>query len=168
MCRVQISLRPTRPSDVDFVLAAERDPEANARITVREREEHLAAIAWSESDHLLILENGEPAGFALLFGVGGGNRSIEIRTIVVTRPGAGIGRAALRLIVDRAFDEHGAHRVWLDVIDHNERARRAYAAVGFRDEGTMRESWVNPDGEFESLVIASILEDEWPGASAPP
>lgn len=162
-----ISLRSTRPDDVEFVLAAERSPDARPWITLREREEHLAAIAWEEADHLIVEADGEPVGFALLFGVGSRHRSMEIRTIVISRPGEGVGREALRLIIDRAFAAHGSHRVWLDVIDHNERARRAYAAVGFKEEGALRECWLNEEGRFETLLIASILEAEWP-ASAPP
>jgi RimJ/RimL family protein N-acetyltransferase len=35
----------------------------------------------------------------------------------------------------RAFDGFAAHRLWLDVYCDNARARRAYQALGFVEEG---------------------------------
>jgi diamine N-acetyltransferase len=43
----------------------------------------------------------------------------------------------------------------------NERARRAYAAVGFVEEGTLRDALLT-NGVYESLVVMSILDREWP------
>ena len=79
---------------------------------------------------------------------------------MVTERGRGLGREALRLVLDRAFRELGAHRVWLDVLPHNERALRAYRHVGFVPAGVRREAQL-ANGEYESLAIMSILEHEW-------
>jgi RimJ/RimL family protein N-acetyltransferase len=79
---------------------------------------------------------------------------------VIADRGRGIGRRALRLVLDRAFGELGAHRVWLDVKPHNERALRAYRAVGFVHEGVLRDALLT-DGAYESLAIMSVLEHEW-------
>ena len=53
----------------------------------------------------------------------------------MTEKGRGHGRAALRLAIELAFEEHGAHRLWLDVKPHNERARALYRSAGFVEEG---------------------------------
>jgi len=74
----------------------------------------------------------------------------------------GLGRATLRLLLDYLFDQRDAHRVWLDVVGANRRARRAYEAVGFTHEGEMREAWLTEDGSFDSIHYLSILEHEWP------
>ncbi len=74
--------------------------------------------------------------------------------------GEGLGREALELVLAHAFGELGAHRVWLEVKVDNERARRAYAAVGFVDEGVLRDALLT-GGSFESLVVMSMLEHEW-------
>ena len=79
---------------------------------------------------------------------------------MVTRRGEGVGRTALRLIVDRAFVAHDAHRVWLDTFTGNERAQRAYEAAGFVREGVLREALLK-NGRFESLVVLSVLRGEW-------
>jgi diamine N-acetyltransferase len=42
----------------------------------------------------------------------------------------------------------------------NERARRAYAAVGFAEEGVLRDALRTEDG-YESLILMSILAPDW-------
>lgn len=157
-----LSLRPTGDADLDFVVATERDPEASPFVTVRAREQHLEIVERDRGrEHLIVEVAGEPAGFAIVAGLGRPHNNIEVGTYVIARRGEGLGRRALRLIVERCFAEHGAHRVWLDAVDHNDRARRAYEAVGFRQEGEMREAWRAPDGTYETLVVLSILDREW-------
>jgi diamine N-acetyltransferase len=66
----------------------------------------------------------------------------------------------VRAIKRHAFDTLSAHRLWLDVKEHNTRARAVYAKEGFRYEGTLRECLKGPEG-FESLVVMSVLEHEY-------
>jgi diamine N-acetyltransferase len=98
-------------------------------------------------------------GFVLLAGLTNENRSVGLRRIVVEPAGRGLGRAALALVLDHAFDGLGAHRVWLDVKVDNARARRAYEAVGFVAEGVLRDALLT-DGRYESLVVMSVLAHE--------
>jgi RimJ/RimL family protein N-acetyltransferase len=154
------TLRPAAEADLAFVMAAERDPEASPYITVQPRERHLAALA-SEDEELLIFELEErPVAYARVAGLASRHRNVEIQTLVVTERGRGIGAAVLRAILKRAFGR-GAHRVWLDAIGTNARARRTYARVGFVEEGAMREAWQLPDGSFDSIVLMSMLDREW-------
>ena len=44
------------------------------------------------------------------------------------------------------------HRLWLDVMDHNPRARHLYASEGFTHEGTLREALFR-EGRFVSLHL---------------
>jgi diamine N-acetyltransferase len=156
---VDVAVRETTEGDLDFVLALETEPEAARLVGQWTRDRHREAIGRADEEHLLILAGENRVGYALLQGVGDPNRSIEIRRIVVGPRGA-IGRRALRLIVDRSFRRHAAHRVWLDTFPWNERARRAYAAAGFVREGTLRDVLLK-NGRFESLVVMSILRPEW-------
>jgi diamine N-acetyltransferase len=66
------------------------------------------------------------------------------------------------LAVDLCFGDLGANRLWLDVFDDNERARRAYRAVGFREEGILREAARRQDGSLGSLVVMAMLARERP------
>jgi diamine N-acetyltransferase len=142
------------------VLAAESDPDAAPFIIRWSREQHAHALADPDQSHLLVESGDGPIGFAILAGLAGADRSIELRRIVIGPKGRGLGRRALSLVLDHAFGGFGAHRVWLDVKVHNGRARRAYAAVGFVDEGVLRDALLS-DGGFESLAVMSVLEHEW-------
>jgi hypothetical protein len=49
----------------------------------------------------VVEHEGQASGFALLCGLDSGNRSIELKRVAVWPPGKGIGREALRQIVER-------------------------------------------------------------------
>lgn len=157
---MSVGLRPTTAADLDFVTAAESDPEASRFVTAEPRERHEATIADPNQEHLIVCEEEAGLGYVILRGLEDPNRVIEIRRIVIVERGRGVGRQALQLAVDRAFGRLGAHRVWLDVLPHNERALRVYRALGFVHEGVMREAHL-ANGAYESLAIMSVLEHEW-------
>ncbi|MGI6126656.1 MAG: GNAT family N-acetyltransferase [Planifilum sp.] len=93
---------------------------------------------------------GQPLGYAILQGIQNPHGSIEPTRIVVSRPDRGWGKEALRFLIRRCFDELGVHRLWLDVMEHNERARHGYESVGFVREGTLREC-LKIEGRYVSL-----------------
>ena len=64
-----------------------------------------------------------------------------------------------------AFTYYKAHRLWLDVIETNARARSLYRTMGFREEGTLREALLH-HGEHVSLVIMSMLAREYQAQEA--
>lgn len=85
---------------------------------------------------------------------------IELRRVVIVDKGRGYGRAVVRTVKELAFGELHAHRLWLDVKVHNDRARVLYLEEGFVEEGTLRECVRAPDG-YESLVVMSLLRNEY-------
>lgn len=158
----ELTLRVAGAGDVDFVMDAERDPEASPNITLRPREAHLASIEGEEDELLVVELGGRRVGFALMSGrLAERHGNVEIHTLVITERNRGIGTRALELILDREFGELGRHRVWLDAIGTNERAQHTYERVGFVREGAMREAWRLPDGSYDSIELMSILDREW-------
>jgi diamine N-acetyltransferase len=159
---MDIELRRTAANDLPYVLSAEGDEDSRRFIAVWPEEQHRAALNDPNIEHWIIASKpqSQPIGFAILAGLQGEHRSIEFMRIVVTDKGKGYGRAAVRAIKRHAFDTLSAHRLWLDVKEHNTRARAVYAKEGFRDEGTLRECLKGPAG-FESLVVMSVLEHEY-------
>ena len=99
-------------------------------------------------------------GFLILIGCRSRHQSLELKRMVVRSKGAGFGRAALRVAKKVAFDDLGAHRLWLDVKAHNEGARALYDSEGFVVEGVLRES-VRTDTGFQSLIVMSMLAPEF-------
>lgn len=74
--------------------------------------------------------------------------------------GKGYGREAVSLIIDYGFRYQNHRKIWLRVQAHNERAIKAYTAVGFVEEGRLREH-VYYNGEYEDLIHMGILRSEW-------
>lgn len=77
-----------------------------------------------------------------------------------TRLGQGLGRDTLNTLLGWAFVIDNFHRISLETWANNERAIRCYRAVGFVDEGRMREAkWVN--GQMVDVVQMGVLRREW-------
>ncbi len=158
----RIRLRPTTEDDLEQVLALEADPD-NAPFILRwPQAAHLAAISDPDRAHLMVeaKDSGETIGYLILAAIQSPHRSIEFVRVTVDRKGEGYGRECLRAVKRLAFDSLGAHRLWLDVMDHNARARALYLAEGFVEEGTLRES-IEVDGRRVSLTVLSMLEPEY-------
>lgn len=158
----EVVLRPTKSADLDFVLAAESAPENRPFILQWPREQHETAIASPTFAHLIVedAQGGKPVGYAILMGLGGPHRSIELRRLVITAKGGGYGRAAVRAIKRLAFDGLAAHRLWLDVKEFNQRARQLYESEGFSAEGLLRECYLGESG-FESVYIMAMLDAKY-------
>ncbi len=157
---VDLRLRPTTEEDLDYVVAAEAAPQAAPFLAPSPREEHAGFMADPAQRHLIAEAGGERVGFALLR-LHPADRAVELRRLAVTRPGQGHGRDMLRLVTAAAFDQLGAHRLWLDVKPFNDRARALYRSEGFVEEGVLRGALLEPDGTFQDLVVMSLLRPEW-------
>jgi len=165
-----VRLRPLRRSEAGLVAHWERDPANAAFIVPWTEERHAASLDDPDLEHLVVEVGGAPVGFVLLTGLRNEHRSLEFRRIVSVEKGTGHGRAAVELVKQRCFTELHAQRLWLDVLETNERARALYSAAGFQEEGVLRESLRSGDG-FASLVVMSMLASELEagaGAPAPP
>ncbi len=72
----------------------------------------------------------------------------------------GLGPEALRLAIDWLAAARGHHRFTIDPAAHNDRAIRAYAAVGFRPVGIMRRYERGHDLEWHDGLLMDLLADE--------
>ncbi|KAF3885536.1 MULTISPECIES: GNAT family N-acetyltransferase [Nostocales] len=156
-----MQLRQANIDDIDFILSQERRDEYATFITLWSRDEHNKNITNPDKRYFIIEnESGQPSGYVILSGLQSLNRSIELTRIVVTKPGSGYGKRVLPILIKMIFDEYKAHRLWLDVFEHNQRARYVYQTCGFKEEGVLREA-VKQGDNYSSLVIMSILESEY-------
>ena len=88
-------------------------------------------------------------------------RSANLR--LAMRPGyrgRGYGTEAIQLILGLAFDGLALHRVELDVLSINARAKSLYENLGFRVEGRKRDAYRDGDGCCDAIIMA-LLEDEY-------
>lgn len=158
-----ITARPTEESDLDFVLAAESHPDNWPFVGQWSREQHQQAMASADCAHRILCDPADmrAVGYTIVRGLENPDRTVELMRLVITEKARGHGHAALRWAKRLAFEEHGAHRLWLDVIERNARARHLYAAEGFVEEGTLRECHATPDGGRDSLVLLGMLRREY-------
>jgi RimJ/RimL family protein N-acetyltransferase len=105
---------------------------------------------------------GEFIGICALFNEDNTARTFELGIGIGFEEywGRGYGREAVKMLVDYGFRYRNAHKIWLEVHGKNERAQRAYKAVGFIEEGRLREH-VYSDGDYDDLVRMGVLRREW-------
>ena len=158
-----IRLRPTGEADLDFVLAAERDPDNSPFVGQWTRDQHSSASQDADVAHFIVEDpNLSRVGFIILKDLQSQDRNVAIQRIVITDKERGYGRATLGEAARLAFEVWGAHRLWLDVVDNNARARHLYRATGFVEEGLLREClYYAEEGRFRSSVIMAMLEGEY-------
>lgn len=69
----------------------------------------------------------------------------------------GYGKEAVSLLLEFAFKSLNLNKVYLDVAAYNEKAIKMYKAVGFREEGFLKED-VFIDGQYTDVSRMSILK----------
>ncbi|HEV8042984.1 MAG TPA: GNAT family N-acetyltransferase [Bryobacteraceae bacterium] len=153
-------LRRATIQDLPFIVALEQQLRGLNLVGAEDLATHDRRMNDPDCQYWIAGHQESQAGHVILRGVQSVNRSIELMRIVVSEPDQGLGRAILNALVSKVFDELGAHRLWLDVFEHNARARHVYRSVGFVEEGVLREC-VRQPGQYASLVVMSILEDEY-------
>jgi RimJ/RimL family protein N-acetyltransferase len=77
-----------------------------------------------------------------------------------TYVGKGYGRDAITVFLDWAFRIQNYRRIWLKTSAENERAIRCYRAVGFVEEGRLRQQLYD-DGQYVDSVLMGLLRSEW-------
>ena len=71
-----------------------------------------------------------------------------------------MGGEATRLTLQHGFDDLNLHRIFLRVYDNNPRAIACYKAVGFAQEGVLREA-IYKNGSYIDEIEMGILQSEW-------
>lgn len=74
--------------------------------------------------------------------------------------GKGIGKEAMALTIDYAFNELNLHKLQLTVLSYNEAAIALYESLGFVREGVFREYILRDKKRFD-LINFGLLHNEW-------
>jgi aminoglycoside 6'-N-acetyltransferase len=158
-----VVLRPLRPGDVDRVAEIQAEPgvarwwggpdEAELRRQAEGRSDDRAFAI--ESDGALVgliqyFEEDEPDYR---------HAAIDV-FLAESAQGRGLGPEAVRTLARYLIDERGHHRLTIDPAADNKPAIRAYAKVGFRAVGLMREYWRSPDGDWRDGLLMDLLARE--------
>jgi len=73
--------------------------------------------------------------------------------------GKGIGKEATTKMLKHGFLNMGLHKIYLKVLECNERAINLYKCIGFKEEGVLRQD-VYKNGEYHNLKLMSMLKKE--------
>ena len=73
--------------------------------------------------------------------------------------GKGYGTLAADMMLTYAFDTLGLHRVYLRVLETNQRAIRSYSKAGFIKEARLVDD-VYINGEYHNIVIMGVINRE--------
>jgi aminoglycoside 6'-N-acetyltransferase len=149
-----VTLRPAGEGDVPALAALLADPEVQAwwgRYDAARVRKELAGTFAIEVDGtvagwLHVHEETDPAYPSVAF-------DIALATSV---QGQGVGPETLRLAI-RHYAARGHHRFTIDPAADNERAIRAYAAVGFEPVGIMRRYERAPDGRWRDGLLMDLI-----------
>lgn len=158
----RVVLRISKVEDLEFVINAERDKDNSQYVGQWTKEQHINALENKDILHIIVEDTitAKPIGYIIISGLENLNKSIEFKRFVICEKGNGIGKETLDLVKDLVFNDLKAHRLWLDVRLKNKRAQNVYKSQGFKEEGILREG-IFYNGEYESLIVMSIIENEY-------
>lgn len=157
-----MSLRPATKADFAFIRGLASRPDYAPFIT-DEDETALQGHIDQPDCALLIWEPGDGTrGYAILCGIGLPSGSVELLRIALDVAGSGRGEAFFNALLDHAFRDLGAARVWLDASGENPRAMKVYERAGCVREGIQRAHWWRPAlGRAVDLHLFGMLRAEW-------
>lgn len=133
--------------------------------TLEETENYILAIMSQSNSKGYMIEEKESSktvGIISLINIDYKNRSAECIIDIGVKSiwGKGIGKSAISLILEFAFNELNLHRVYLQVYSFNERALNLYQKMGFVMEGRLRQTLYR-FGIWHDTILMSILKSEY-------
>jgi RimJ/RimL family protein N-acetyltransferase len=126
-------------------------------------------FASSDVISFWIIDHRQTIGLIRLLDLGDvvdGSPLFDLR-IASEHRGRGYGKRAARWIVDLLFTYYPElHRVEANTRADNAAMQTVLSAVGFTQEGRLRDAWRGADGQWFDTMIYGILRSDWDSATA--
>jgi RimJ/RimL family protein N-acetyltransferase len=172
-----VYLRPLEREDAAQIVAWLNDPEITHSLTLyrplsrRAEEDYLDKLAASEPEiglGIAVRETDRLIGVTGLKDLDVKNRSACFGIVIGEKAewDKGHGTEATALMVRYAFETLNLNRVWLHVLEYNQRGVRAYEKVGFRKEGVLRQEHYR-HGRYWDTITMAILRADWDALQPP-
>ncbi len=157
----QLLIRDAAVADIDLIMALEQHPDNCHYVWQGTRDQHCAEIA--DPDYFLwcfqLKDRPQIVGYALSK-IDRQSEVFELRRIVIADKGKGYGEAALRFIIQYAFETLNVNRFWLDVYPDNTVAIKLYQKLAMHCDGVLRQSYKSKCG-YRDQMIFSLLKSEY-------
>ena len=154
-------LRPATAGDIAFIRSLTTRVDYAPFIGDAD-EAQLREWMASPAARVVIWTDGEATGFAVFREIGEPSGRVELFRIALDRTGGGRGDAFFGALLDFAFAELGAARVWFDASGENPRAMKVYERAGCLREGIQRQHWWRPAlGRAVDLHLFGMLRSDW-------
>jgi len=162
-------LRPIEEQDLKWLLELHNDPEVLKNLTCSIAVSEDAHYRWWEStkhnnkEKRLIFCNDEfdRIGLTKFYSIDQENKNCVLGAdIHKDFRGKGLAKPMWKQMLYYCFDELSLHRVSLTTAEYNFIAQKVYMHLGFKIEGTQRESLFR-DGKFWDQICMSLTKKQW-------
>jgi RimJ/RimL family protein N-acetyltransferase len=82
--------------------------------------------------------------------------------IVPSARGKNLAARALAIVIEEAFEQRGARRIFADADPDNPASIRTFEKLGFRREGVLRGNWETHIGVRDSVILGILRTDPRP------
>ena len=115
-----------------------------------------------------LTKSGEAIGSSRFWKIDPKNRKLEIGSTwyAATWQRTFANTEAKLLMLSYAFDVLNCVRVQFTTDELNEKSRNAILRLGAKQEGTVRNERIMPNGRKRNSIRFSIIDDEWPSVKA--
>lgn len=160
----RITLRPPTHHDADVLVEILAEPEVARWWPPFDRARVLAdLIAERDAEEPFVIEQGDQIiGYiqaAEELDPEFRHASIDL-FLTTASQGQGLGPDAIRVLAADLIDRRGHHRITIDPVADNTRAIAAYAKVGFRPVGRLRQYQRMTDGSWADGLLMEMLAGE--------
>jgi len=160
-----VRLRAGQPADLDALEAIFATPEVSTWWVAYDRARVEAEVLHSDEPNetvYVIDVDGDVAGIVQSYE----EPEVEYRSAgidIAVGPrwhGTGVALDAIRTLARHLLDDKGHHHLTIDPAAANERAIAAYAKLGFRPVGILRQNERGPDGTFHDTLLMDLVAGE--------
>jgi len=152
----------------EWLLSLHNDPEVLRYITYPHHvtmDEHMAWFKRTKDSNVFeafVFEaNDTRVGIVKFYQIDKDNHNCGLgANIHKEQRGKGYAKPMWNLMLERCFDVHQCHRVWLTTADFNAIGQKVYRSLGFQEEGRLVQSLYR-DGVYYDQISMYMLQEMW-------
>ncbi|OGF20436.1 hypothetical protein A2Y83_04780 [Candidatus Falkowbacteria bacterium RBG_13_39_14] len=164
---MQIKFRLHKREDIPYRVKWFNNPNANRfvcdlanpKTTFKKEERWFDSYLKDRNKNFFTILDGKfPFGCMGLSKINKQNKNAEAFIIIGEDDyrGKGIGKMAMKYLIEYGFQKLKLHKITLGVSENNKAAVRGYKSVGFKKEGVLKDDEYS-DGKYSDLILMAIF-----------